>query len=234
MNKDDLNYNYYFDTLKKSIHFSEVEDNVLHEILLMFHNKKYLKDNYPFTTESTKYNFYFIVSGRVEVSKMNFNTGREYIINILVPGNIFDVIILLDNDEHDIIATALDDLELLVAPINIVREWLYKHPSFNKTLLPYLGKQLRYLEESASDLVLYDTWTRLVKLIIANTDKETGKLVLLNDLSHEQLAKMIGSARNVVNRHIQILKKNELLTVKNKFLKVINYQELLKELKNRL
>ncbi len=233
MNIEISNYSYYFNSLKQSPHFSEVEDSVLHEILEMFHSKAYLKDNFPFTSESTLYNFYFIISGRVEISKINFDIDKEYIINILGPGDIFDVICLLDEGEHDIIATALDNLELLVAPIEIVREWLHIHPSFNKTLLPYLGKQLRYFEEAATDLALYDTWTRFVKLILRNTDKNTGKLSLINNLSHEQLANMIGSVRNVVNRHVQDLKNSNLLSVKRKYLEVKDFQKLLEELKKR-
>ena len=127
----------------------------------------------------------------------------------------------------------MDDLEVLVAPIEVAREWLYTHPGFNKALLPYLGKQLRYFEESASDLVLYDTWTRLVKLILRNTDSQTGKLYLINDLSHEQIAKMIGSVRNVVNRHIQDLKNSQLLSVKRKSLEINNIQKLLEEFNKR-
>ncbi len=233
MKKETTNYSYYFNSLKKSPVFFGVEDNVLHEILEMFQSKKYLKDNYPLTSDSTMYNIYVIISGRVEISVMNFDTDREYIIDILGPGDIYDVICLLDKKEHDIIATALDDLELLVAPIEAAREWLYTHPSFNKALLPYLGKQLRYFEESASDLVLYDTWTRLVKLILRNTDSNTGKLSLINNLSHEQIAKMIGSVRNVVNRHIQDLKNSQLLSVKRKSLEINNIHKLMEEFKKR-
>jgi len=233
MNKETLNYNYYFNNLKQSPHFSELEDNIIHEILEMFHSKTFLKDDYPFTSESTLYKIYIVISGRIEISKMNFDTDREYIINILGPGDIYDVICLLDKKEHDVIANALDDVEVIVAPIDAARRWLYKYPDFNKTFFPYLGKQLRYFEESATDLVLYDTWTRLVKLILRNTDSKTGKLTLINNLSHEQIAKMIGSVRNVVNRHIQDLKNSQLLSVKRKDLEINNIQKLLEELKKR-
>ena len=233
MKKEASNYSYYFNSLKQSPFFSELKDNVLHEILEMFHSKTYPKDNFPFTSESTLYNLFVIISGRVEISQINFDTDREYTIAILGPGDIFDVICLLDKKEHDIIATALDDMEILVTPIETAREWLYKHPGFNKKLFPYLGKQLRYFEESAIDLALYDTWTRLVKLILRNTDKQTGKISLINNLSHEQIATMIGSARNVVNRHIQDLKSNKLLTVKRKSLEVNDFQKLLEELRKK-
>ena len=48
MRKEASNYLYYFNSLKKSPHFANVEDTILHEILEMFHNKKYMRDNFPF------------------------------------------------------------------------------------------------------------------------------------------------------------------------------------------
>jgi len=233
MNKETSNYSYYIKSLKQSPHFAEIEDDILHEIMEMFHSKTYLKDSFPFTSETTMFNIYVIISGRVEISKLNFDTDREYIINILGPGDIYDVICLLDKKEHNTIACALDNLEILVAPIEAAREWLYKHPKFNKTLLPYLGEQLRYHEEAATDLALYDTRTRLLKLILRNTNTDTGKLSLINNLSHEQIADMIGSVRNVINRHIQDLKINKSIAVKRKSLEIINYQKLLEEFKKQ-
>ena len=61
----------------------------------------------------------------------------------------------------------------------------------------------------------------------------TGKLSLINNLSHEQIAKMIGSVRNVVNRHIQDLKNSQLLSVKRKSLEINNIQKLLEEFNRR-
>jgi len=82
------------------------------------------------------------------------------------------------------------------------------HPSFNRAFLPYLGKQIRSLEELAADLTLHDTITRLSRLILRHTDygNPLQKLKLINDLSHEELAHMIGSVRNVISRHMLKLK----------------------------
>ena len=71
MKKEASNYLYYFNNLKQSPIFSEVKDDVLHEILEMFHSKKYLKDDYPLTSDSTMYNIYVIITGRVEKNNKN-------------------------------------------------------------------------------------------------------------------------------------------------------------------
>ncbi len=63
-----------------------------------------------------------------------------------------------------------DDAETLYAPLPEVRSWIEKHPEFNRAFLPYLGKQIRSLEEPAADLALHDTITRLSRLILRYTD----------------------------------------------------------------
>ena len=78
-----------------------------------------------------------------------------------------------------------------------------------------------------------DTWSRLVKLILRNFNKHTDELTLINNLSHDNLAKMIRSVRNVVNRHIQDLKNRKIVNVKRKSLEIKDIQKLLEVFKIR-
>jgi len=46
------------------------------------------------------------------VSRINPETGRELTVaSLLGPGDVFDVICLLDHREHEAVMTAVDDLE---------------------------------------------------------------------------------------------------------------------------
>ena len=88
------------------------------------------------------------------------------------------------------------------------------------------------MENLASDLSLYDTTTRLVKLIARNIEQEDGKqtLKLINNLSHEELANLIGTVRKVLNRSIQALKKEGLIDIKRKEICIKDSQTLLEHL----
>jgi len=127
---------------------------------------------------------------------------------------------------------ALDDVKLLVFPIELFREWIETKPSFNKLFLPYVAKQLRDVETLASDLSLYDTTTRLVKLIAKNIEKQGDQqtLKLINNLSHEELASLVGTVRKVLNRNLQTLKKQGLIDVKRKEIFIKDSQNLLEHL----
>ena len=181
--------------------------------------------------EETLRRFYVIISGRMKVSQTNPDTGRELTIFLLAPGDVFDIICLLDDCEHHINVTALDDLDAISAPLHEVRGWIERHPEFNRTLLPYLGKQLRTLEELATDLTLHDTCTRLSKLILRNIDYQHThtKLKLINDLSQEELANMIGSVRAVINRHMLQLKKDGIIETNTRHIQIKDLHSLLKK-----
>ncbi len=176
--------------------------------------------------------FFVILEGRVKISQINFENGKEQILYLLSKGDMYDVVSLLDGKPHENIAMALDDVKLLVFPIELFREWIETKPSFNRLFFPYVAKQLRNVETLASDLSLYDTTTRLVKLIARNIEQEDGKqtLKLINNLSHEELANLIGTVRKVLNRSIQALKKEGLIDIKRKEICIKDSQTLLEHL----
>ena len=179
--------------------------------------------------------FYIVLEGRMELIQVNPRTGKQITLLILKEGDGYDVLSLLDGLEHDIIPIALDDLKLLSAPIGRVREWISRHPAFNRNFMPYLGRRIRSREALATDLGLYDTKTRLARLVlrysllegVPNDSDATGiDVTLLYDLPNEVLAQMIASARQVVNRHLQAMKKEGILHFENHHLIVDDLKKL--------
>jgi len=184
-----------------------------------------------FSPEQMQQKFFFIREGRIKVSQVNLEDGKEQTLKILTSGDMYDVVTLLDNHIHDNILQALDNVQIIVFPIDIVREWMYKDPNFNKLLFPYIAKQFRDMEELALDLSFYDTSERLLKLISKNINHNNpAKLNLIHDLPHEEIASLIGTVRKVLNRHIQKLKQDGILDVKRKNIEIKDTQKLLDNL----
>ena len=236
MRKDSPFYSHCFHVLHKSPLFADLDEPTVENMLLAFHRETWKKHAPAMSSAQTLAHFYLIIDGRLKISRINPDTGRELTIFLLGPGDVFDIICLLDHREHGVIATAIDDLEVLFAPLQKARQWIKKHPEFNRTLLPYLGQQIRGLEELASDLSLHDTATRLSKLILRHVDHEDHgqELKLINDLSNEELASMIGSVRVVVNRHLIKLKKEGVLETSRKHMHVKDLHSLASRIEHRL
>jgi len=210
--------------------FKGVNDETLGKILANLSRKTWQKNAVIFPEHNQNW-FHVITKGRLEVSKINADSGREVTIFIYSEGDIFDLLSILQSQKHDVLYTVLEDLECLVAPMSIARDWLFKYPELNKNFLPYVGKHLYELESMTTDLALHDTTARLVKLILRSTDASSEKdsyypVKLIDNLSHEQIAKMIGSVRAVVNRSIQKLKREGIVSTKRNSIIVEDLEKL--------
>jgi CRP-like cAMP-binding protein len=195
--------------LERSILFADLDAPTLEAMLGIYRRETWPKGAH-LPPKLANELFTVIIAGRLELTRTNPETGRQITLFTLAAGDAFDVLTLLDGREHDIDPVALEPLEVITAPIVKVRQWVETHPAFNRAFLPYLGERIRNLENLSSDLALYETVTRLAKLILqqASPDlpitRENEPLPpLINTLSDEAMARMIGSVRVIVNRHLQ-------------------------------
>lgn len=191
----------------------------------------FTKGDMLFSIDELLKKFFVVLNGRIKVSQISLESGKEQTLQILAQGSMYDVVTLLDGKEHESILTALDDVQIMVLPIDIVRLWMSNNSNFNKLLFPYIAKQIRDMEELITDLSFYNTSERLLKLIIKNIDPNNpSRLKLIHDLPHEEIASLIGTVRKVVNRHIQELKKDGIIAVERKNIRLKDSYKLLGEL----
>ncbi|MBW2185794.1 MAG: Crp/Fnr family transcriptional regulator [Deltaproteobacteria bacterium] len=199
--------------LSRSPLFSSLDDALLKDMLEMFQYETRGKDETAISPRHASAHLYIIISGRAKVSVYNPENGREHILFLLGPGDGFDLISLLDSEWHEAVATALDDMEVLFTTVQQAREWINQHSEFNRAFLPYLGKQMHGLADQVVDLSLYDTEVRLARLILRYlVPDKLAQNPLINDLSQETLASMIGSVRVVVTRHLSNWKQKKIIS----------------------
>jgi len=174
--------------------------------------------------------FYIVISGRLKIYQLNLDNAKEQTIFILKSGDMLDTITLLDAKPHDVIYEALEDIQLLKIPIEKVRNWMKNNETFSKKFFPYLASQMRQIEELATDISLHTTSERLIKLIVQNLDSENRqKYNLLEGPSHSEIAKIIGTVRHVVERHLHKLEADDLLHISHKNILINNLQKLLSQ-----
>ncbi len=195
---------------------------------------KYRQGSMAFDSHDTMNYFYFIMGGKIKISQINPDTAKEQTISILTRGDMFDTITLLDGEEHEYISTVLEDSEVVQVPIAHVRDLIDNDTKFKSFFFPYLANQMRQTEELAVDLSLYDVYNRLLRLIGRNVNRTSqgdSKLSVIDNLSHEELASLVGSVRKVVNRSLQKLKDEGVIELSRKHIKLKNLKHLLDKLK---
>ena len=193
----------------------------------------FTKDDNPFYVDNTLEYFYIIAGGKVKIYEINFETNREQTLYMLVRGDMFDVVTLLDNAEHNLASDVLEDGVAIRFPIDKVREWIDRFPDFKQLIFKYVAMQMRNVEELAIDLSLHDTKERLLKLLLKNIEMIDKRGVdILSKLSHTEIANLIGTVRHIIDRHIKELKKEGVLEDKKRAISLKNAKKVLELLKS--
>ncbi|HHS93062.1 MAG TPA: Crp/Fnr family transcriptional regulator [Campylobacterales bacterium] len=177
--------------------------------------------------ELSKY-FYIVLKGKIKSFQMNIENAKEQTLFVYRAGDMLDTLILLDGKPHDVLYEVIESAELLELPMEKVREWLKTNEQFNEHFFPYIASQMRHTEELASDLSLYSTSERLSKLLLQNMNpNDEHYFQLLQNLSKTEIAKLLGTVRNVVERHLKDLESEKIIENQRKNIYVKDVKKLL-------
>ncbi len=224
-------------TLRASALFKNINDSLIQDILnkskiVEFEKKKVFSEN------ELKNSIFIVLNGMVKSYQVNPYNGKAYTIFLFNKSEVFDIITFVDKEKHGVIFETLEKTLLLKISHNTLNSCITKESKLNQNIISLLSSMFLKLEQNTTELALYDTFTRLSKLILRNISikpilsrKLTPKVKLnaLDKLSHEDLANLIGTAREVVSRHIKTLKEKNILETVEKKHHIINIQSLIKQ-----
>ncbi len=212
--------------------FKELDKPLQDEISRYAKLVEFKKKSHLFCKDELLCFFYIIISGKMKTYQLNLDNAKEQTIFILRAGDMVDTIVLLDSKPHDVMHEALDDMQMLQFPIERVRGWIRENRAFSQNFFSYLASQMRHIEELATDISLHNTSQRLIKLLLHNIDPDNRQEYnIIHGLSHSEIAKLTGTVRNVVERHLHQLKDEGILEIRHKNLLIKNTKKLLARLR---
>ena len=144
---------------------------------------------------------YVIVDGKLKLGTAS-GDGRENLLSILGPGEMFGELSLFDPGPRTSTATAVTDSKLLSLSHEKLIPWLKGNPDVSLHLLARLAQRLRRTNEAVGDLVFSDVPGRVAKALIdlgSRFGKVTDEgLFVHHDLTQEELAQLVGASRETV------------------------------------
>jgi CRP-like cAMP-binding protein len=209
--------------------FKELDQSFEQQFLEYGKIVSFKKKETPFVDDRLLHYFYIVLKGKIKGYQMNFDTNKEQTLFIYRAGDMFDTLILLDGKPHDIMYEVLEGADVLELPIAKVREWLRTNEQFNQHFFPYIASQMRQTENLASDLSLYSTSERLSKLLLQNINPNDPHFQLLQNLSKTEIAKLLGTVRNVVERHLKDLEERQIIENRRKDIYIKDVRQLLED-----
>jgi CRP-like cAMP-binding protein len=152
---------------------------------------------------------YLMARGRISLHKLSPD-GREIVIKVIQPGEVFAEVILFEKKLYPVTAVALT--EILVFKL-LRRDLLdiLRQEDFRNDFIAMLLRKQRYLAEKIQQLTSQDVEERLCTFLLEQYGQKEQIQV---DINKKQLAASIGATPETLSRLLQDLNKRKCLTWK--------------------
>lgn len=139
----------------------------------------------------------FLLYGQVRVYKLG-ETGHEITLYRIDPGEscILTASCILSHDPFPAFAIAETDIEAVVIPSPIFRNWVDQFSFWRNYIFSVLSKRLSNVMAIVEEVAFKRMNVRIAHFLIQKTSSSTQKL----NITHQQIAAELGTSREVVSR----------------------------------
>jgi CRP/FNR family transcriptional regulator, cyclic AMP receptor protein len=191
------------DVVRKAPLFAALDDEAAAALMESMTTSHLDRGNILFREGDQGDRLYVIGEGKIKLGLTSAD-GRENLLAILGPGEMFGELSLFDPGPRTATATAIAETQLLALGHEDLDSFLLGRPAVAANLLTALARRLRRANETLADLVFTDVPGRVAKALLDLSIRfgrpaEDGILVA-HDLTQEELAQLVGASRETVNK----------------------------------
>lgn len=191
------------DVLRQAPLFSGLDDEVAAALESSMSSASLRRGEILFNEGDDGNQLYVVTEGKIKLGRTSPD-GRENLLAILGPGQMFGELSFFDPGPRSATATAVTDVELKSLGHEALSPVLNAHPDVAHALLNQLAGRLRRTNEVVGDLVFSDVPGRVAKALLdlaSRFGRRADDGVHVNhDLTQEELAQLVGASRETVNK----------------------------------
>jgi CRP-like cAMP-binding protein len=211
--------------------FSALDDESAATLRASMTMVKVPKGNTLFKEGDAGDRLFVVVEGKLKLGTSSID-GRENLLSILGPGDMFGELSLFDPGPRTATATAVTDARVLALAHDQVIGLVTQHPQVSLELLARLAQRLRRTNEVLADLVFSDVPGRVAKALMDlgsrfGVQKDDG-LHVNHDLTQEELAQLVGASRETVNKALADFAARSWVRLEPRAVVVLDYERLSK------
>lgn len=190
----------------------------------------YKKGQFIFYEGDLPMNVYCIYRGGAKVYKIAEN-GKEQIIRLADGGEILGYRSVIRSEPYRVIAETLMDSVVCVIPKEIFFHVIKTDESFCRDLVMYLCDELGRCEEQMLNLARKSVTARTAEMLLLLHTKfgfRSDNKTLDVKISREDLANLVGTARESVSRSLREFKDKDLIDLKQDRIQLLDLQRIKK------
>ena len=209
----------YVEFLKKVPIFAKLSDAALAEISGTVTPVRFARNAVVFSQGEPGDAMYVVLVGRVKVVLYS-ESGREVILAQLGPVDCVGEMAIIAEQPRSASVIALEDVTLLRLTRGDFVARVRANPDIALSLLTVLVQRLAEADEKIGDLALVDVYGRVARFLL-KLAREKGKpaeggTIIEDRPTHQEIANIVGTARETVSRAISDFMRQGLLRIEGK------------------
>lgn len=162
-------------------------------------------------------NIYILKEGKVKIYRKAPN-GREIILNIVNPGELFGELGIVGQQEREEVAEVLQDAVVCTIALQDMQELMQCMPNLNIEILIHLGNRVKKVQSRLESLICKNVEQR-IRSLLKEIAQDYGRIIagdpeqieIKLGLTHSDIAKLTGTCRQSVSYFLRDLEKQGLI-----------------------
>lgn len=194
-------------SLKRVDIFAGLKDKDLKKITQLSIEKTVRRGDYVFLRGTFGKVLYIIVEGLIKIEQPT-ERGKVKTLSLLGPGECFGEMAIITNLPRSASALALEDSKLFMLKREIFVSHLQNDPEVSLRIIEVLCQRLTEANEQIKSLTFDSVAARLANHLVSLAEKfgetEGGSWRIRIRLTHQELADLVGSTREIVTRTLKL------------------------------
>ena len=178
--------------------FADFPDTALERIAAAAVERQLERNDVLFNEADEADELFVVVEGRIAIANVAMD-GRESVVALMEPGDLFGEMGLFDGHGRSAAARALEPSGVVVVPYRAVRTVFEEDPALLWPVVALLAGRIRVTDEALADAMFLDVTGRTAKRLL-DLAGESDEFEL--PVTQEELAGMVGASRERVNKAI--------------------------------
>ncbi|MEP3479913.1 MAG: Crp/Fnr family transcriptional regulator [Fuerstiella sp.] len=173
---------------------------------------------------------YLLAAGRVQISHTD-DLGHRSILNWVTPGKLFGEFAVCMTEPQEERADLVENSVVLSIPANSLQQLTKESPEVSFQLLSIFGSRRQKIERRIKSLMFRSTGHRLASLLLELAEPRSGVIESesrVPKISHQDLASMIGVARETVTITLGQLRAQGIIRIENRQIIISEHDLLIK------
>lgn len=196
-------------------YFKDISEKSMQDLADICLSKSFEKKEIIFTEGEKGYALFYCINGRIQLYK-TAPDGKEVVIKVINPGELFGEVVLFETDDYPVTAVALNKSLLFIMPKHQFH-CLLERPDFRNDFIATLMRKQRYLADQIKYLTTRDVEERLFLFLQQNYGQEKR---IKPSISKKDMAAAIGTTPETLSRVLLRLGQEDLLRWEDKYIEI--------------